>query len=302
MKDNYSKNNLDDILKQLGKAYRKLNGTRMPAEIILVGGSAIIAGYGFRDSTTDLDACIQASSVMKEAINKVGDDNGLSNGWLNDDFKKTASYSDKIVQYSVPYRTFSNVLHVRTLPPEYIVAMKLASLRAYKHDKSDIVGLVKETGIEKDEVERAILDLYGSWENLQNHERAMEFIDTLYEEINNREAEAFSMLVNIDKNYDDLLNMDNANNIVEMAQRSKISKLEDYLRTEASRFSDKSSNSCKEAEIIIERILDEGHMSVESYINALSNYNNERIKVLTEAIMEEKYLGNETREHYEERK
>ena len=34
----------------------------------------------------DIDAIIRASSAMKEAINKVGDELGLSNGWLNSDF------------------------------------------------------------------------------------------------------------------------------------------------------------------------------------------------------------------------
>ncbi len=72
MSDNnnyFTKDNLDMYLKELAKEFRKLNENRMPAEIILIGGAAILANYGFRDMTTDIDAIIHASSSMKEAIN-----------------------------------------------------------------------------------------------------------------------------------------------------------------------------------------------------------------------------------------
>lgn len=38
----FTKENLDGYLKELAKAFRKRNGTSMPAEIILVGGAAIL--------------------------------------------------------------------------------------------------------------------------------------------------------------------------------------------------------------------------------------------------------------------
>ena len=134
----FTKENLNTYLKELGREFRKLNGKKMPAEIILIGGAAILANYGFRDMTYDIDALIVASSVMKEALNRVGDRLGLPSGWLNTDFKKTASYSDKLFQVSVYYKTFSNILTVRTVAAEYLIAMKLISGRQYKNDLSDI--------------------------------------------------------------------------------------------------------------------------------------------------------------------
>ena len=71
--DVFTKENLDIYLKELAKEFRKLNGKTIPAEIILVGGAAILTNYGFRNMTTDIDAVISASSAMKEAINHVGD-------------------------------------------------------------------------------------------------------------------------------------------------------------------------------------------------------------------------------------
>jgi len=123
----FTKENLDEYLKELGKEFRKQNGKTMTGEIILIGGAAILANYHFRHATMDIDAVIRATSVMKDAINTVGDKYGLPNGWLNDDFKNTTSYTDKLFQYSKYYKTFSNVLRVRTVSAEYLISMKLMS-------------------------------------------------------------------------------------------------------------------------------------------------------------------------------
>ena len=63
-------------------------------------------------------------------------------GWINTDFMKTTSYTPNLVQYSRYYKTFSNILQIRTISAEYLVAMKLMSYREYKNDKSDIVGVL----------------------------------------------------------------------------------------------------------------------------------------------------------------
>lgn len=121
--------NLNDYLKAVAKEYKKMGGKAMPAELILIGGAAVIANYGFREMTTDIDAIIHAASVMKDAINSVGDQYHLQNGWLNTDFMRTASYSPKLDQYSTYYRTFGGILSVRTVQAEYLIAMKLRSGR-----------------------------------------------------------------------------------------------------------------------------------------------------------------------------
>lgn len=51
----FTKENLDSYLKELAKEFRKKNGTRMPAEIILIGGASILINYGFREMTYDMD-------------------------------------------------------------------------------------------------------------------------------------------------------------------------------------------------------------------------------------------------------
>lgn len=91
----FDKAHIDDCLKAVAKQYRKLNKKGMPAEITLVGGASILINYGFRDSTYDVDALIQASSSMKDAISFVTDTMELPNGWLNDDFRNTDSYTPR---------------------------------------------------------------------------------------------------------------------------------------------------------------------------------------------------------------
>ena len=78
--NSFTKENLDTYLKELAKEFRKINGKFMPAEIVLVGGAAILTNYGFRDMTTDVDAVIHAGSAMKDAINLVGDKFNLPTG------------------------------------------------------------------------------------------------------------------------------------------------------------------------------------------------------------------------------
>lgn len=187
----FSKNNLDLCLRELAKEFRKLNGKSMPAEIILIGGASVLINYGFRDTTYDMDAIIISSSVMKQAIDRVSDKLGLPNGWLNTDFMRTKSYSPKLIEHSTYYKTFSNILTIRTITAEYMIAMKLMAGRKYKNDLSDIIGVLKhheETGtpIALAQIKEAVETLYGSWSALP--QSSVEFIEQTLEKKNYIEA------------------------------------------------------------------------------------------------------------------
>jgi len=103
---------------------------------------------------------------MKDAVNHVGDRLGLPGGWLNMDFKNTSSYTTKLLEVSVYYKTFSNVITVRMVAAEYLIAMKLISGRQYKNDLSDIVGILWEhqkngNPISREAIDKAVTVLYG---------------------------------------------------------------------------------------------------------------------------------------------
>lgn len=180
----FTKENLDSYLKELAKEFRKINGNKMPVEIILIGGASVLINYGFREMTYDMDAIIQASSSMKDAINSVGDRMGLPNGWLNTDFMKTTSYTPKLIQYSKYYKTFSNVLRIRTISAEYLVVMKLMAGRQYKNDLSDVVGILLEQEKSQqqiclEDIKKAAEKLYGGYDKLSEESRI--FIETVYQ-------------------------------------------------------------------------------------------------------------------------
>lgn len=184
-KDEFSldKENIDKYLKELAKTYRKKAGKGYPAELILIGGASIIINYGFRQMTQDIDAVYYASAAMKDAIREVGDRNALPEDWLNSDFTNTSSYSDKLRQFSTYYRTYSNVLQIRTISEEYLIAMKLKSARNYKNDFSDVAGILmndreSQNQITLNSVILAAEDLYGSWYNIP--ENARTYIEDLF--------------------------------------------------------------------------------------------------------------------------
>jgi hypothetical protein len=228
-----TKDTLDEYLKELGKEFRKLNGTAMPAEIILVGGASVVANYGFRDVTYDIDAFIMASSAMQEAITRVGDRHDLPFGWINSDFTKTCSFTPKISEFSKYYRTFSNVLEVRTITGEYLIAMKLMSGRVYKYDLSDIVGILLEqqdngTPIGKSDIERACKQIYG--ENVILTEYSLKLLNkifestdlsSLYNELRNDETENKQILKQFDSDYPGVLNSKNISSIIENAKSDR---------------------------------------------------------------------------------
>lgn len=222
----FTKDNLDNCLRALGKEFRRLNGKSMPAEIILIGGAAVLANYGFRDMTYDIDAVIQAASSMKDAINTVGDSLGLPNGWLNSDFTRTKSYSPKLSQYSVYYKTFSNVLTVRTISGEYLVAMKLMSGRQYKNDISDIIGILREQKEQKkpiamSDIDKAVTNLYGGWDNMPEEAQQLaesilssDNLEKLYQQYRSEEKSNKEALVKFEKDYPGVTKEDNLKDII----------------------------------------------------------------------------------------
>ena len=227
----FTKDVIDQYLREVAKEYRKQAGKKMPAELILIGGASVLINYGFRNMTTDIDALIEGASAMKDAINNVGNRYGLPYGWLNADFMNTGSYSDKLSQFSVYYKTYSNTVTIRTINAEYLIAMKLRSGRQYKNDLSDVLGILSEhekrgTPITMEQIRKAVTNLYGSWNTLPESSR--EFIEnamknghfkTLYDQTVSNEKETKAHLIKFETQYPGILKNDNVEQITKKLQK-----------------------------------------------------------------------------------
>ena len=239
----FTKENIDTYLKEVAKEYRKLIGKNMPAEMILIGGASVLINYGFRDITTDIDAVIQAASAMKDVINRVGDRYNLPNGWLNQDFMKTESYSPSLIRFSEYYKTYSNVLTIRTISAEYLIAMKLRSGRQYKSDLSDVIGILAEhekkgVPITLDQIQKAVSDLYGEWVSLPESSRSFisnvmqnSHLGDLYEQTMKSEKEIRDLLIHFEKDHPGITKETNIDEITSSLKRkAEKSEILTYLK------------------------------------------------------------------------
>ena len=231
----FTKHNIDEYLKKLAKRFRKLNGSKIPAEIILVGGASVLINYGFREKSNDIDAIIQASSAMKDAINQIRHEENLPQDWINSDFTRTSSYSPSLRIYSKHYRTFSNIVEIRTVSGEYLIAMKLMSGRKYKNDLSDVIGILKEesnagNNISMEQIRDAAKNLYGSYGALPDVskvfiEKLMDRLEKddesdIYTEFVEQEKGNKASLIEFESEYPDVLNEDNISDILSMSSVS----------------------------------------------------------------------------------
>ena len=229
----FRKEDLDRYLKELAKEFRKRNGKTMPAEITLIGGASVLINYGFREMTYDMDAILDAASSIRDAIIVVGDKYGLPNGWINDDFMKTDSYTPRIVRYSQYYRTYSNVMNIRTVTGEYLVAMKLRAGRQYKYDRSDVIGILweqekKGDPLSLERIKKAVEDLYDSYDILSDDvklfiEQAIRNgrYEELYARVRQAEAENKEILLVYQEEKPGVISNDNVNDIIAALRRKK---------------------------------------------------------------------------------
>lgn len=228
----FTKTDIENYLKELGKELKK-RGHGTPMEIILVGGASILINYDFRVSSYDIDAYYAKASIMKECINAVGDKFGLPNGWVNDDFMKTSSFTPKIIEYSKYYKKYSGVLTVRTVKAEYLVAMKLVSGRKYKKDLSDVAGIIYEqqlagSSLTYEMIDRAVIELYGDWARISDDSKDMldkilscDDMQSLFDELSQYESDAKDILANISNKYPDVVNRDNVDDVIAAAMKKK---------------------------------------------------------------------------------
>lgn len=82
---------VDRYFNDLSKELKKEYGRGKEFEIVVVGGAAIMINYDFRGTTTDVDGYVSMGGSVKDAARRVAEKHGISDEWLNSDFKRTGS-------------------------------------------------------------------------------------------------------------------------------------------------------------------------------------------------------------------
>src|SRR5579863_2506958 len=126
---------LERALSRLGQLLRE---RRVTGEIAVFGGAAIVLGFEFRTATQDVDAMItQGHGQVVKAQEEVGVELGLPPNWLNE---QGTSYLSRHHDFKL-FKTYPSEgqfgLRVLTATGQYLLAMRLLSLRQYGHDVQD---------------------------------------------------------------------------------------------------------------------------------------------------------------------
>jgi hypothetical protein len=105
-----------------------------------------------REATKDIDALLVPAAELRRAARRVGEREGLEDGWLNDAVKGFFSASGR---FDV-YQEFSH-LTVFAPHPEYLLAMKCLAMRLGEgfQDRNDVAVLLNVLGMKRLEEVRA---------------------------------------------------------------------------------------------------------------------------------------------------
>lgn len=116
----------DDIRRAFAALSEELERHGRQAEMVVVGGAALVLLFGARESTKDVDAYFvrPEASVLREAAEAVANRLDLPSDWLNDGAK---GYLVGITTGDVLFE--SNALTVRAASTAQLLAMKLAAWR-----------------------------------------------------------------------------------------------------------------------------------------------------------------------------
>lgn len=184
-----TRENIEDLLFQFAKRLKKQYGRKFKAELVLVGGAAILTKHHFRQMTIDIDVATSEISSYKDIVRQMADEYNLPDDWLNSDFIRTESYSPKLIQYSKFYHEYAQVLKVYTVDDLCLICMKLKSFRYNGNDISDLDNLLNQKKYSFEEIVQRMNDLYDN--GLDIRPEAEKYLRSKYNRPQNIEINIF---------------------------------------------------------------------------------------------------------------
>ncbi len=165
----FTRTGLEAALQKLADIYSRQTPHSALAELVITGSGAVLLNYGFRNIHSYIDAILCGQASLGSAVRETAHSLRLPEEWMNLDFPTSHPYSPEMLRYAVHHHIYSNVLIVKTLRAEYLIAANLRSARKYQSDFPDIIGIMaahEQAGnpITMDQIDNAVMKLYGSWD------------------------------------------------------------------------------------------------------------------------------------------
>ena len=137
----------------------KLNEAGVEGTIKIVGGAAIaLLYYADRRTTSDIDALYPADDRVVEIIHQVGKEEGLSDGWINNQVQFVLPFEGNVsIRYWQEYFNDGSII-VQIATAEFLLALKLNADRG-RRDRPDIEKLIQICGL------RTIQEIEGVFES-----------------------------------------------------------------------------------------------------------------------------------------
>jgi len=142
----------EDIRAAFGALDGELQQAHEYAEIVVVGGAALVLLFNARKSTKDVDAYFvrPEASLVRGAAERVADRLGLPSDWLNDGAK---GYLVGLATGELLYKSSSLTVHAASL--DQLLAMKLSAWRD-AIDRSDAKLLLEQFALPRAQVWAAV--------------------------------------------------------------------------------------------------------------------------------------------------
>lgn len=147
----------DDIHRLFELLAGELADEDVVGELYLVGGAVMCLAMDARPATRDVDAFFRPTQIVRQAAVRVAQRVGIRDDWLNDAVKGFMSRRGEFETYlELPN------LRVFVARPEYLLAMKCASLRLGQefHDLDDVRYLLRHLNVTSAAEALRIVTLY----------------------------------------------------------------------------------------------------------------------------------------------
>lgn len=145
----------EEITKYLTELNEELRLMDIKGEVSLYGGAVMVLAFNARIATKDIDAVFEPAREIRGAAHRIAERHGLNLDWLNHAVKMFVVKHERELLFEMPN------LRVTVPEPDYLLAMKIMSMRPDTEDENDADFLIQRLKLRtKDDVLKIVADYY----------------------------------------------------------------------------------------------------------------------------------------------